>query len=219
MQALLTKILSGDLKAGDWLPSERDLAEQMGISRSSVNQAILQLETMSFLEIVPRRGTVVCDYRKHPTPQSLAALMSYGSSELEHSLFDDLMEFRLMVESRSARLACSNIYESTMSEMEELVTRLESCQGDPVDDLYQFHYQLTQASGNILYSMIFRGFESILRTLIARHYTLKAADLQLSAQMHRQLLEAIRLRDEDKSEEYARAIITQGIHALEKHYE
>ena len=81
VQALLEKILSGDLQVGDWLPPERDLAEQMGISRSSVNQAILQLSSQGFLEIVPRRGTVVRDYRKQPTPQSLAAVMTYGSSE------------------------------------------------------------------------------------------------------------------------------------------
>ena len=92
VQTLLGKILSGDLRAGDWLPTERELAEQLGVSRSSVHLAVLELAGKGFLETVPRRGTVVCDYRKHPTPDSLPLLMSYGAVELEQALFSDMME-------------------------------------------------------------------------------------------------------------------------------
>ena len=73
--ALLGKILSGELRPGDRLPAERDMAAQLGVSRSSLHHAVLQLETQGFLEIEPRRGTVVADYRKHPTPSSLSALV------------------------------------------------------------------------------------------------------------------------------------------------
>ena len=44
-QAIMSKIISGELKPGDRLPPERELAEMMGISRSSVNQSVLELET------------------------------------------------------------------------------------------------------------------------------------------------------------------------------
>lgn len=219
VQALLGKILSGDLQVGDWLPPERDLAQQMGISRSIVNQAILQLSSLGFVEIVPRRGTVVRDYRKHPTPQSLAAVMNYGSSELDRDLFGSLMEFRLMIESECARLACHNIYDTTFDEMSALVERFAAGEGDPADALYQFHYQLSQASGNIIYSMMFRAFEPLLRTLISRHYVLKATDIQSSAQMYRQLLEDIRRKDEEKAVEHVRAIVGRGILVLQQRYE
>ena len=105
-QAIMSKIISGELKPGDRLPPERELAEMMGISRSSVNQSVLELESMGFLNIQPRRGTVVRDYRKYPTPQSLAAIMSYDSVELDHSIFSDMMDFRRLVEMECARLAC-----------------------------------------------------------------------------------------------------------------
>ena len=58
---LVGKILSGELHPGDRLPPERDMAEQMGVSRSSLHQAVLQLETQGFLKIESRRGTVVAD--------------------------------------------------------------------------------------------------------------------------------------------------------------
>ena len=59
-------------------------------------------------------------------------------------------------------LACENIYDSTYAEMEGCIDALE--QGDdPEEQVYQFHYRLTQASGNGIYSMFFRAFEPVIR--------------------------------------------------------
>ena len=102
---LVGKILSGELHPGDRLPPERDMAEQMGVSRSSLHQAVLQLETQGFLKIESRRGTVVADYRKHPTPQSLSALLGYGSIEIDEPLFRDMMDARIWLETGCARRA------------------------------------------------------------------------------------------------------------------
>ena len=55
--ALLGKILSGELRPGDRLPAERDMAAQLGVSRSSLHHAVLQLESQGFLKVEPRRGT------------------------------------------------------------------------------------------------------------------------------------------------------------------
>ena len=55
-------ILSGTLKPGDRLPSERDLAEQMKISKTIVHIGLEDLARMGFLEVTPRRGTVVADF-------------------------------------------------------------------------------------------------------------------------------------------------------------
>ena len=92
VQLFLGKILSGEWKAGDRLSPEREIAAQLGVSRSSVHLAILELAGKGFLESIPRQGTVVCDYRKHPTPGSLPLLMSYGSTDLGKDLFSDMMD-------------------------------------------------------------------------------------------------------------------------------
>ena len=55
MEIMKNRILSGELKPGDRLPPERELAEQLGFSRGSVNQGMLDLARMGFLRIVPRR--------------------------------------------------------------------------------------------------------------------------------------------------------------------
>ena len=216
-QAIMSKIISGELKPGDRLPPERELAEMMGISRSSVNQSVLELESMGFLNIQPRRGTVVRDYRKYPTPQSLAAIMSYDSVELDHSMFSDMMDFRRLVEMECARLACDNIYDNTYAEMEGCIDALEQG-GDPEEQVYQFHYRLTQASGNGIYSMFFRAFEPVIRALIKQHYSVKAGDVQESARLHRRLLVAIKAKDEQQAVSLTREILSQGVAVLEERY-
>lgn len=215
---ILSKILSGELKAGLHLPTEREIAEQMGISRASVHQALLELELQGFVSIIPRHGTVVKDFRKQPTPQSLEALMSSDSLELDRSLFDDMMDTRLWLESECARRACTHIYESTLSEMRGLVQDMKSPGTDLTDTVYRFHYRLVQASGNSLYSMIFRGFEPVLRNMIHHHYSVRPEDIESSAAMRSELLDYIEAKREDKAADCVCAIIRQGISVLEERY-
>lgn len=137
--------------------------------------------------------------------------------ELDHSIFSDMMDFRRLVEMECARLACENIYDSTYAEMEGCIDALE--QGDdPEEQVYQFHYRLTQASGNGIYSMFFRAFEPVIRALIKQHYSVKAGDVQASARLHRRLLAAIKAKDEQQAVSLTREILSQGVAVLEERY-
>lgn len=216
VKEILTRIFSGVLSPGDRLPSERELAERMGISRSSVNHGIVELENMGLLTVTPRRGTVVNDYRAHPTPQSLEAVMRYSSVKMEESLFSDLMATRLLIEGECARLACTNIYPATREKMQKVVDALSEGPEDPTDLLYRFHYLLTAASGNTIYCMIYRGFETVLCTLIRQHYSMRAEDIKESARLYQQLLDAISDKDEQAAKELACRIVTQGIIVLQE---
>ena len=216
---MLHKIISGELKPGDRLPSERDLAASTGISRSLVNQGLLELSSMGFVSVQPRHGTTVNDYRKYPTPGSLAALTHYGSIDIDYPLFRDLMDFRLLIETESARLACANAYETTLQKMQEQVERMREGLENTVDAQYRFHYRLTLASGNGIYCMIFRAFEPVIRALTRRHYEVRADDWESAPELHRRLLDAIRAKDEHLSVECARSILEKGITVLEEHYQ
>ena len=213
---ILHKIISGELEPGDRLPPERELAAALGISRSIVNQGLLQLESMGFVAIRPRHGTVVCDFRKYPTPQSLDALMRYGSSDIGDPLFSDMMEFRILLERECAGLACENAYDSTLDKMEEQLLRMEAGPEDTADAQYLFHYRLTQASGNSVYSMIFRAFEPVIRALIQLHYDLVPSDWKDAAAMHRRLLEALRRKDKASAQTLCTEIISHGIDVIRK---
>ena len=216
--SIRSKILSGELKIGDYLPPEREMAEQMGISRSSLHQAILELEYQGFVTIVPRRGTVVNDFRKYPTTQSLEALMSNDSLDLDISLFQDMMDFRLWLESECARKACEHIYPSTKCEMLDIIDELSEPGADIAELMYQFHYKLTQASGNSLYSMVWRGFEPVLKTMIEHHYSVKGDDLDESISLLKKLMDFIESNDPENASSCVCKIITIGINVLSERY-
>lgn len=218
LSTIRAKILSGELKVGEFLPPERDLSEQMGISRSSLHQAILELEYQGFVTIIPRRGTVVNDFRKYPTTQSLEALMSNDSLDLDISLFQDMMDFRLWLESECARKACENIFPSTRSEMLDIIDDLQEPDADIAELMYQFHYKLTQASGNSLYVMVWRGFEPVLKAMIEHHYSVKGEDLDESIGLMKQLIDDIDSKESEKAASCVTKIITIGINVLKERY-
>lgn len=219
LAALQKKILSGELKAGDWLPPERDMANDMGVSRGSVHQAVMTLEHQGFVSIVPRKGTVVCDYRKHPTPQSLAVLMNYSSAELDRHIFEDMMAFRIWLETECARLACTNIYESTMQEMRDVIKGIDDEEADLTALTVRFHYLLTQASGNGIYSMIFRACEPAICSLTEKRYSIERTDiLQLKERMSH-VVDCIRDNKPQDAADTVSAMLRHGIGYLETRYE
>ena len=77
-------ILSGELPVGQQLPPERQLAQSMGVSRAVVNSGVVELERRGFLEIRPRVGTFVTDYRRAGTLETLKSIMTYNRGHLRN---------------------------------------------------------------------------------------------------------------------------------------
>ena len=145
--------------------------------------------------------------------------MRYSSAQMEQSLFSDLMNTRLLIEVECARLACTNIYDTTLAKMQKLVDELAREPEDPTEILYRFHYLLTAASGNSVYAMIYRGFETVLCTLIRQHYSMRSEDIKDTALLHGRLLDAIIQKNEQAAQELAKQILAQGITALQECYD
>lgn len=90
-------IFSGELKVGDRLPSERELSEQMHISRSMVHTGLEDLERMGFVRMEPRRGNYIEDYARHGNFETLMALGKYGG-QFDHAIESSLVEARDAIE-------------------------------------------------------------------------------------------------------------------------
>ena len=210
VEIMEARIFSGELKPGDRLPPERELAAQMGISRGSVNQGILDMARMGFLRIVPRRGTFVAEYVRNATPETLTAIMSYDSTLIDSALFKDLMELRILVERECTRLACAKL---TPESLEELQKRLEavlaSSDEDAAEEVYLFHKCITEISGNAAYAMVFQSFEKMIRNLIKEHYK-DPAELRGSLPKLGQLTEAIARRDALEADRCMLTILSQA---------
>ena len=202
-----SRILSGQLKPGDKLPPERELAETMGISRGSVNQGILDLERMGFLRVIPRKGTFVADYIRNATPLTIAAIMNYDSTLYDAELFRGFMDFRILVERECVRLACLHMDEQSGKLLDELTERIYAAEGvELTDALYQFHYSITRLSGNPAYTIVFRSFELLLRNMIEAHYS-NRNELQKCLPLYNRLADALRRGEAKEADDYLLRIL------------
>ena len=213
------KIFAGELQPGEQLPPERELAAQMGVSRSLVNVGILDLESKGFVKVEPRCGTFVTDYRKNPTPQTLSALMSYDSTKLDSTLFKSLVDTRRLVERECVRLSIARndptIFEGMQDALDRMHLALASQeQGEGVDALFDFHYQLTHASGNLIYPMFFKGFETALRRLMKANLQ-RLTDYEHYIHMHEEMLSALQAFDTAAADDAIIRILNAAISVLE----
>ncbi len=204
------RILSGRLKPGERLEAERELAAHFGLSRSSVNLGMLELERKGFVRIVPRRGAFVSDFLREATPQTLSVIMEYGSSQMSESLLHDLMDMRALIECECARLACESGRGPSDELLPQLMDRIKRSSGaEQIDAICDYHYRLTQLSGNDVYAMTFKAFHGPLRGLTAEHYR-RASERKESVKLHAELTAAVSTGDAEAAVRLVRDIIMRA---------
>jgi DNA-binding FadR family transcriptional regulator len=212
------KIISGELKPGDRLPPEREMASLMGISRSVVNSGILELESKGFVAIIPRKGTLIVDYKKEGTPLILSSIMNYNEGKISLKLFEGLMDTRLLIELECAKLAAMNRSDEDLEALEKLMLDVKENLNDVesfVEFNYRFHHQVTIVSGNIVYGMIFKSFEPVCKNLI-RMYFQEGNYFQQSLISHEKLYQAIYDQDKDRAAKTMEEILLEGREELTK---
>lgn len=111
-----------ELKPGDRIPPEPDLALSMGVARSSVREAIKILSYLGVLESKRSEGTFVCDGFK----ESMIDPMIYGIILDKADSYDNLMELREMMESGVVRLAMTKYTEEDMQNLEEKLALMKT---------------------------------------------------------------------------------------------
>lgn len=210
VRGIEAQILSGKLRPGERLEAERELAAHFGLSRSSVNLGMLELERKGFVRIVPRRGAFVSDFLREATPQTLSVIMEYGSANMGESLLHDLMDMRALIECECARLACLNGRGPADETLPQLMGRIERLTGPgQIDAICDYHYRLVQLSGNDVYAMTFKAFHGPLRGLTAEHYR-RASERKESVKLHAALTGAVKAGDADGAAKLVREIIMRA---------
>lgn len=219
VHAMQQKIFSGEYQIGQQLPPERELALELGVSRSLVNTGILELANQGFIRIIPRQGSIIADYKKNGTLQVLSALMNCDSFRLDYPLFCNLVDLRVLIESECARLASMHASADEIETLRVLSQCIKNVAHplDAAEPLCRFHYLLTQYSGNAVYAMTFKSFEGTILRLMRQHLTL-APDIPKSAKLHEALVHALEMHDAEASAQNVRLCILHGMNALKKLY-
>jgi GntR family transcriptional repressor for pyruvate dehydrogenase complex len=148
---LLSRIVRGVWKPGDKLPSERQLSEQMGMSRASVREAIRSLETMGLVDVRHGQGAFVRD-----SGESAEDRFFSGWHADHRYPIDELLAFRLLIEPELAALAAEHADATFIAELRTLTGAMEEATGtDDLPLLVQldtaFHDAITRRAANRLY--------------------------------------------------------------------
>lgn len=158
-------ITTGQINSGDRLPSERKLAEKLGVGRTQVRDAIRKLEFYGILKTLPQSGTVVAGI-------GLTALEGLITDvlKLEKSDFTSLVETRVILESNSARLAAIRRTDKDIEEIKKAIeayeVKIKNNQSAVEEDL-MFHLKIAEASkNNILKSLMLIITPDIVKNFI-----------------------------------------------------
>ncbi len=145
-----TLIASGVLNVGDSLPSERDLAATMGVSRETIRGALLILSTKGIVSVVQGARTKVAS-----VDVGGLGMSALSNGRVTDYALEDVHEGRLMVEARLAVLAAERVDAETLAHLKELIQAQEAAINDPVSFLIAdraFHTAVYQSCGNAVLS-------------------------------------------------------------------
>jgi GntR family transcriptional repressor for pyruvate dehydrogenase complex len=148
-QQIEQRILSGELRSGDRLPTERELAEQFHASRTAVREAMKSLAQKGLVDMRPGRGTIVIDGTSRAMRHSLGLMMRIGQAVNSSSL----VEVREILEPEIAALAAVRATEEHVAAMQEAVAIMDANLNDA--DAYitadnDFHRALAEGTQNVL---------------------------------------------------------------------
>lgn len=198
--SIINYIRQTDMKVGDILPRELDLAEKLGVSRTVIREALLRLKTIGLIESKKHKGAVLTN------PNVLLPLRKvFHPSILDNSTLRDLFEMRLALEVGMADFIVNKITDEDIQELEEIAAGIVSGDtADPwqVNDEIKFHGKLYKISGNKmlleLQELLFPIFQYVHQSGFLERPIVSGDFIS-----HKELVDVLKRRD---SEAYRKAI-------------
>ncbi|MBE9487408.1 MAG: FadR family transcriptional regulator [Chloroflexi bacterium] len=194
-------ISRGELSPGQKIPSERELASFLGVSRPSVREAIMVLEAMGFLESRQGGGTYVRSLADATMADPLASMVERGDPRMLHAL----TEVRIGLETWSAYLAAKRAEDSEIERLRELyniMVEQASSGGWDAEVDCQFHLTITAATHNTLQVHVLNTIQALFKTTIMvalSEFYSKEGYIELLLNHHREILEAIADHDPERA--------------------
>jgi len=207
LQQIEDAILKGTLKPGDQLPAERDLAQQFGVSRTAVREAVKALREKGLVEAYSGRGTFVTDGTSQAVRQSLDLMMKIG----QPGGTTHLAEVRAILEPEIAALAAVRAEEEDIATMREAVAVMDrsGLDGDAfIEADLDFHLSLAEAAANPLILSLIDSIVGLLREQRMRVFKVDGGP-ERGQLHHKRILEAVERRDSEKAREAMRAHLQQ----------
>jgi GntR family transcriptional regulator, transcriptional repressor for pyruvate dehydrogenase complex len=193
-------IVGGELKPGDSLPSERDLAKHLGVSRPSLREALLVLESRGLVQARRGGGFGVTDITGPTITDPLVHLLQRHPSTI-----DDVLELRHGLECVAAYFAAIRATDADAKRLRAMSTamRRRRATRDPLEDAdldADFHMAIAEASHNVALVHVMRGLFNLMRSNMMRSREVlyrQPGNVALLDDQHAQIVKAIVARDHD----------------------
>jgi GntR family transcriptional repressor for pyruvate dehydrogenase complex len=207
VQQIEDSILQGALKPGDQLPAERELAQQFGVSRTAVREAVKVLREKGLVEAYSGRGTFITDGTSQAIRQSIDLMIKIGQPEGS----THLVEVREILEPEIAALAATRAEEQHVAAMREAVAVMD--RAEPNADSYieadlDFHLSLAEAAANPIILSLIDSIVGLLREQRMTIFSVKGGP-ERGQFHHKRILDAVDARDPGRAREAMRAHLQQ----------
>ncbi len=200
VQKIEEQILSGKLRVGDSLPSERQLQEETQISKTMIHAALAELEQKGFLEITPRRGAVVANYAETGTMETLNARIRHNGGHMTARQTRSFLEARIAIEGAALRRLAERHTEEDLRVLEEILAQADALlEQERPDDaalaelLFRYHRGICIRSGNEFFPLLLNEFRPIIMVFWLRSLAMFGAASNLH--LAKRYLELIRAGD------------------------
>ena len=189
------RIISGELKNGDALPSQDEFARTLGVSRASLREALHRLGLMGLIEMRHGSGTYVRTPHARDYMSPLTSLLI-----VDRAAAKELLQARLYVESGLAALAASNATEEDLTLLGILIEqmRLDAEAGDAdgfVERDARFHMAIAEGSRNSVLMKVAEIIRELIPALIRTFRMAFPSSVPEAVAQHIRIYEAIRARD------------------------
>lgn len=207
-------IFAGQVQPGSALPSEAELASELGISRLTVREAVRNLSARGLLEVRQGRRPTVAFPNAAPVSGFFTAALRRDPRALL-----DLLEVRMAIEVHAAQLAATQASRTDLTALELSLESMYRAEGEEALNLadVRFHAAVAAASGNQMLSFLVEGMEEPLhssRLESLRGYLVRGKAIDALLAEHRAVFDAISSRDPDAAAAAMRSHLVHTRHDL-----
>ncbi|MBI5734929.1 MAG: FadR family transcriptional regulator [Mycolicibacterium neoaurum] len=213
-EQIVAEVLSGEMKPGDSLPSERRLAEVLGVSRPAIREALKRLTSIGLVEIRQGDTTTVRDFRRHAGLDLLPRLL-LQAGELDTTVVRSILETRLHNGPKVAELAAAR----RGPELAALLDAAIEALSEDTDPLQRQRHALTfwdhlvDGADSIAFRLMYNTLRATYEPALPALAVMMAAEVD-RPEAYRAIAEAVHRGDAEAAAAAARALLEPATTAL-----
>lgn len=217
-QNIACRILYGDLSPGLTLPGENELAIEYNVSRTSIRNALQYLAAKGLISIQPKKRTTI-NKREQWNLLDADVLSWLAEGKVDQQLVEQLMVTRLIFEPNVATLAALNATGRDLAALEDALYLMREGQRTAQATLFEqgdlaFHHALLRATHNPFLLSLGNALSSAMALSFQQTLEDDVRQTQTAVDEHRELLEAVRLKQSERARQQMRTIL---LNAVRKH--